>query len=146
MNETETLWTHREKKFKPRNLQAVKITFKAKGLHVAPVEPTPNIKEQRKAAYAALQKRADELRKEGVARELELKKQQAEERVRQKAIKATRPAKSMWLARHLRSRAKLAGKPKPTAEELRAARKKCSTEIDAKFKKPVPSSPPELDK
>ena len=83
---TKTLWTDREKKFKPVNMQAVKVMFPAKGIHLPPPEPTET-REQK-----AERLRLDELAKEKALRE-KIEQNKREEEDARKALEE-RNAKS----------------------------------------------------
>jgi hypothetical protein len=81
-----TLWTDPEKKFKPINMQAVRIMSPAKGLHLPPIE-----KPETRAEREARQKREAD-RKENEVRAA-LKKTREEEAKRKQEIRKRKAEK-----------------------------------------------------
>lgn len=122
-----TLWTHKESKWKPRNMQAVRVTFPAKGLHLPPPEPTINVLEQRKAEAEQRRIRAEKAAAELAAHRKEQEARQKRERDEQRAAAKEKrrnlQPRNLWLSRFLKQKAKREGKPTPTNDELKAARK-----------------------
>lgn len=120
----ETLWEHKEKKWKPRNKQAALITRRASPLllHVPPPEPAkrePTLAERlaaeskiRRARIVALEQEAKERR---------------ERRAAERAANAKPPKpkvwKNMWAVKAAKRMAKSRGLPPPTQAQLREIRK-----------------------
>lgn len=118
-----TLWTDREAKWKPRNFQAAHIMFPAKGLHLPPPEPTINVYEQRQAEAEERKRRAAIAAKNLAEHQAKTAALQKADREKQRAMKKQRKPNHTWLARHLKAKAKLHGKPPPTKEEIKEAQK-----------------------
>lgn len=120
-----TLWTNKEAKWKPRNMQAVRMTFPAKGLHLPPPEPTINVLEQRKAEAEhrriKAEKAAADLAAHRKEQEAKQKRERDEQRAAAKEKRRNLKPRNLWLSRLLKQKAKREGKPAPTNEELKAA-------------------------
>lgn len=122
-----TLWKNRESKWKPRNFQAARAMFPAKGLHLPPPPPTINMLEQREKEKAERKKRAEEAEKG-----IQLHKQQLEEQRRfqkQESLRVwqerqTRPPCYKWIGRYMRDLAKKMRRPPPTPQQVEEARKR----------------------
>jgi len=131
MKQDKTLWRDKESKWKAINLQSVRITFKAKGLHIAPIQPAPNAHQQRELEQKQLQERARKAKLEIEAHKKEAKKKQDEHnRMQQKRSESQ--VKSMWVAKHLKRMAKRRGEPMPTTNQIRKAREIKSKKLTGK--------------
>lgn len=113
MKKAKTLWSNRESKWKPRNFQAAKATFAAKGLHLPPPEPPVNVLEQRRLEAEERKKRAEQAQKDleaHAAAEEEKKRILKEKNKEAKIIKAKEAKPSAkWLAKYFRNMAKTRG-------------------------------------
>ena len=136
MKQDKTLWRDKESKWAGINLQAVRITFKAKGLHKPPTEPIPNVHRQRELEQRQLQERARKVKLEIEAHKKEAKKKQ-DEYNRMQRERSESQVKSMWVAKHLKRMTKLRGEPRPTIDQIRKAR-----EIESKKLLSVPKNHP----
>lgn len=96
--------------------------FPAKGLHLPPPEPTINVHEQRRAEAEERKRKAEIAAKNIAEHEAANLLRQKQDRENQRQRKKHKKPNHTWLARHMRSAAKLQGKPSPTNEELKAAR------------------------
>jgi hypothetical protein len=102
---TKTIWTDREKKFKPVNMQTVKIMFPAKGIHLPPPVPTETREQRNERLRVAAIEREKALREK-----IELNKREEEDA--QKALEK-RNAKSKaekarnWMAKAKRREEKI---------------------------------------
>lgn len=128
MTKQKTLWSNRESKWKPRNLQAARVTFPAKGLHLPPEEIKPPTFAPTQAQIAEAESAARRKRIAAADAEWALKKAEVEaaDKARRAAARKKQEAakpKAMWAAKYLRRMAKISGKPKPTTAELQLARK-----------------------
>lgn len=126
-----TVWSDKAKKWKPRNYQAVAITFKAKGLHVPPPEPSENQHEKRRREQADLKKRAERAKKDLEEHAAAVAAKQREDVLRQKEARKKRSPRCNWVGKHMRQQAKLSRGviKKPTTEQIREARESAKKSV-----------------
>lgn len=118
-----TLWSDKQSKWKPRNFQAVRVTFPAKGLHCPPPEPTLNVFEQQRREAEERRRKAEESERMLNEHRNEQLRLQKEYRERQREKRKRREPNLTWLARHMRQSAKLKGIAPPTNAQINEAKK-----------------------
>lgn len=113
----------------PRNLQAALIFTKAKPFHLPPVpEPKPVFAETAKQKHERWQRELQERLKEHARitaikdAEIERKKKQEAAKVAARLKRQKNNPRNLWMRKHLKRMAAISGKPKPSEEEIKAAR------------------------